>query len=103
MRADRKLVSVDFRENRLPSKPEMLSIGGVFLYRGLVLRVLEYAHLVTQGGKSTVFLRDMARVLKGTLPELTLGKLGLEIPTYVRGDNSDALYQVASANTANSA
>ena len=42
---------------------------------------------------------DMARMLKGPLAELTLGGMVLEIPTYVRGDNSGAAYQVDSVNT----
>ena len=41
----------------------------------------------------------MARMLKGLLGELTFGDVGVEIPTCVRSDNSDALYQVESAHT----
>ena len=42
----------------------------------------------------------MARMLNGLLSELSLGDVGVEIPTYVRNDNSDAVYQVDSVNTA---
>ena len=31
---------------------------------------------------------DMARMLKGLLAELLIGNIGVEIPTYVRNDNS---------------
>ena len=46
---------------------------------------------------------DMARMSKGMLAELTFGNTGVEIPTYVRNDNSDALYPVDSVNTATNA
>ena len=42
----------------------------------------------------------MARTLKGLLAELMRGYIGVEIPTYVRNDNSDAVYRVDSVNTA---
>ena len=41
----------------------------------------------------------MARMLKGLSSELLRGNLGVEIPTYVRNDNSTAAYQVDSADT----
>ena len=40
----------------------------------------------------------MARMLKGLLAELPIGNIGIEIPAYVRNDNSDGGYQVDSAN-----
>ena len=43
---------------------------------------------------------DVARMLEGLLAELMFGGVGVEIPTYVRSGNSDASYQVDSANTA---
>ena len=43
---------------------------------------------------------DMAMMLKGLLAELMFANVGVEIPTYVRNDNSDAVYQVDSINTA---
>ena len=43
---------------------------------------------------------DMASMLKCLLSELTLGNIGAEIPTYVRNDNSGALYLVDTRNTA---
>ena len=45
----------------------------------------------------------MVRVLKGLLAELMYGNMGAEIPTYVRSDNSDAVYRVDSVNAATSA
>ena len=42
----------------------------------------------------------MARMSKSLLAGLMFWNIGMEIPTYVRGDNSDALYQVDSVNTA---
>ena len=42
---------------------------------------------------------DVARTLKGMRSELLLGNIGVEIPTYVRSDNSDDAYHVDSANT----
>ena len=41
---------------------------------------------------------DMARMLKGLLAELLFWDIGAGIPTYVRNDNSTAVYQVDSAN-----
>ena len=41
----------------------------------------------------------MARMLKFRLAELLFGDIGVEIPTYVRNDNSTASYQVDSPNT----
>ena len=46
---------------------------------------------------------DMDRMLKGLLADLLFGNIGLEIPTYVRNDNSTAAYQVDSANTVTNA
>ena len=46
---------------------------------------------------------DMARMLKGLLAELLFGSVGAEIPTYVRNDNSTAVYQVDSADTVTNA
>ena len=43
---------------------------------------------------------DMARMLKILLSELTFANIGVSIPTYVRSDNSDAVRQVDSVNTA---
>ena len=43
---------------------------------------------------------DMTRILEGLLAELRFWNLGVEIPTYVRSDNADAVYRVDSANTA---
>ena len=42
---------------------------------------------------------DMKRMSKCLLSELTFGVSGAEIPTYVRNDNSDAVYQVDPVNT----
>ena len=42
---------------------------------------------------------DMARMLKGLLEELTFVNIGVAIPTYVRNDNSDAVYRGDSVNT----
>ena len=42
---------------------------------------------------------DMARMLKGLLSELLFGNVGMEIPTYVRNDNSTVLHQVDSPST----
>ena len=42
---------------------------------------------------------DMSRMLKGLLSELMFGNMGAVIPTYVRSDNSNAVYQVDSVNT----
>ena len=39
-------------------------------------------------------------MLNGLLAELTFGNIGVEIPTYVRNDNSDALHHADSVNTA---
>ena len=43
----------------------------------------------------------MGMVLKCLLSELTFGNMGgwVEIPTYIRNDNSDASYQVDASNT----
>ena len=41
----------------------------------------------------------MARMLKGMLEELSFGNIGVEIPTYVRNDNSTVACQVDSFNT----
>ena len=41
---------------------------------------------------------DMFRALEGLLSELFLGNLRLEIPTYVRNDNSTVSYQVNASN-----
>ena len=41
----------------------------------------------------------MDRMLKGLLAELMFGNTGVAIPTYVRSDNSDAVYQVELVNT----
>ena len=38
-------------------------------------------------------------MLQGPVAELMFGDMCVEIPTYVRNDNADALYQVDSANT----
>ena len=42
---------------------------------------------------------DMARMLTGILGELSFANVGVEIPTYMRNDNSGAVYQVDSVNT----
>ena len=42
----------------------------------------------------------MARMLQCLLDELTFGNMGAGMPKYVRNDNSDAVYQVDSLNTA---
>ena len=53
------------------------------------------------GGIQALFYgSDMARAMKCLLEELIFGNMGPGIPTYVRSDNTDALYQVDSANTA---
>ena len=39
-------------------------------------------------------------MLKGLLSELMFANIGVSIPTYVRNDNSVAVYQVDSVNTA---
>ena len=39
-------------------------------------------------------------VIAISLSALLPGNVGVEIPTYVRNDNSDAVYQVDSVNTA---
>ena len=55
------------------------------------------------GGIQALFYgSDMARIVKGLLEELMFGDIVVEIPTYVRNDNSDALYRVDSVNTATS-
>ena len=41
-------------------------------------------------------------MLEGLIAEFTFGNMGTRIPTYVRNANSDAAYQVDSANTATS-
>ena len=43
---------------------------------------------------------DMDRMLKCLLAELMFANMSVEIPTYVRNDNSDGAYQVDSVNTA---
>ena len=43
---------------------------------------------------------DMSTMLKCLLAELTSGNMGAEVPTYVRNDNPDAVYQVDAVNTA---
>ena len=52
-------------------------------------------------GKIQAFLYgcDMDRMLQGLLVELIFGNMGVEIPTYVRIDDSDASYRVDSVNT----
>ena len=40
----------------------------------------------------------MDRMLNGVLSELLFGNVGVEIPTYLRSDNSTVLYQVDSVN-----
>ena len=53
------------------------------------------------GGIPSLFYGfDMARMLKGLLAELMFRNMGVEIPTYVRNDNSDSLYKVDPSNTA---
>ena len=42
---------------------------------------------------------DVARMSKGLLSELMFGTMGVAIPTYVRNDNSDTVYQVEPSNT----
>ena len=42
---------------------------------------------------------DMERMLEGLLEELMFWNVGVEIPTYVRSDNSDAVYRADSVNT----
>ena len=42
---------------------------------------------------------DMARMLKGLLSGLAFVDIGVDIPTYVRNDNTDAAYRVDSVNT----
>ena len=55
------------------------------------------------GGVQAVFGFDVARMLKGLLSEILFGNKGVKIPTYVRNDNSTAVYQVDSANTVTNA
>ena len=50
--------------------------------------------------QASFYGRDMARMLEGLSEELMFGNIGAEIPTYVRNDNSDSVYQVDSVNTA---
>ena len=45
----------------------------------------------------------MARMSKGLLTELLFGNIGVEIPTYVRDDNSKVVYQVDPAETVTNA
>ena len=42
---------------------------------------------------------DMDRMLKGLLAELLYGNIGVEIPTYVQNDNTEAAYRADSLNT----
>ena len=58
-----------------------------------------YPHLFTRWKYNRCLFFDMARMLKGLLDELTFGNMVVEIPTYVRNDNSDASYHVDAVNT----
>ena len=78
----------------------MLSIRRVLRTPRLVTKVIECPHLVTRGNTSIVYGFDMARMLKVLLAGLMFGNVGVEIPTYVRNDNSDAVYRADSVNTA---
>ena len=49
--------------------------------------------------QSLFYVFDMAMMLKGLLAELTFGNMGAAIPTYVRNDKQDAVYQADSVNT----
>ena len=51
------------------------------------------------GNTSILYGFDMAMLSKGLLEDLMFRNMGVEIPTYVRNDNSDAAYQVDSVNT----
>ena len=74
------------------------------MYLGLLIKVREREPTSSYAvGIQAVFYGcDMARMLKGLLAELTFWNIGVEIPKYVRIDNSDAAYQVDSVNTATS-
>ena len=78
----------------------MLSIDRASMYPG---RVTKGPRVPTSsfadGVKALFYDFDMARMLKGLLSELMLGDIAVEIPTYVRNDNADAVYQVDSVNT----
>ena len=42
---------------------------------------------------------EIAGMLKGILAELLFGNMGVDIPTYIRNDSSDAVYQVDFLNS----
>ena len=86
-------------EEQITEQPKMSSVSIVFLYPGRVTKVQRRQHLVTQGAQALFYGFDMARMSKGLLSGLAFGNMGVEIPTYVRNDNSDALYQAGSVNT----
>ena len=80
----------------------MLSIDMASMYHGLVIGVLERQRLVSRENTSVVLWFRHGQDVKGMLSELTFGDVGVEIHTYVRNDNSDALRQVDSVNVATS-
>ena len=45
------------------------------------------------------YVFDMARMLKGLLPELLFGNIGVELPTYVRNNNYKILQQAESTKS----
>ena len=70
------------------------------MYRGLVTKDLDYPLLALRWEIQAAFYGfDMAWMLNGLLAELLFGDIMVEIPKYVRNDNSTAAYQVDSPNT----
>ena len=49
------------------------------------------------------YVPGMARMLKGLLAELLFGNIGVEMPTYVRNNNSTVAHQVDSVKTVTNA
>ena len=69
-------------------------------FRGQAVGALDQLHLVMREKTNHYFYGfDTARFPKEMLAELLFGNVGCSISTYVRNDNSDAVYRMESTNT----